>query len=205
MKKLLILFNSLFLASCSLFGIQSVKEANYTVLKTNEHIEIRLYPALIVAQTQVAANYKAASNIAFKRLFNYITGSNKKQQKIAMTAPVTQQAEAEEISMTAPVVQEKTGQIWLMSFVLPSEYSLVTAPLPLDTTITLKELPSKKTAVLRYSGFLSERVIDEKSKELTIWLDQQGYKAISTARSAGFDPPWTLPFLRRNEVHIDIE
>jgi hypothetical protein len=205
MKKLLILLNTLFLASCSLFGIQSVKEASYNVLQDNAHIQIRYYQPLVVAQTKVIADYKSASNVAFKRLFDYITGSNKKQQKIAMTAPVIQEAQAEEIAMTAPVIQEKSGQAWLMSFVLPAEYTLANAPIPLDPEITLKEVPSKKTAVLQYSGFLSEQGIEEKTKQLQTWLVEQGYKSISPARSAGFDPPWTLPFFRRNEVHIDIE
>jgi len=92
-----------------------------------------------------------------------------------------------------------------MQFALPADYTLATAPIPDDSSITLKEIPSKKVAVLRYSGFLSEQSIADKTKELHSWLDGQGYKAISTARSAGYDPPWTLPFLRRNEVHIDIE
>lgn len=205
MRNLLILLNTLFLASCSLFGIQGVKEANYSVLKDNDHIQIRQYQALVVAQTEVMADYKTASNIAFRRLFDYITGSNKKQQKIAMTAPVLQEAQAEEISMTAPVIQEKSGQAWQMSFVLPAEYTLANAPIPLDSSIKIKEIPSKKTAVLQYSGFLSEQGIADKTQELEAWLKENAYKPIAPARSAGFDPPWTLPFFRRNEIHIDIE
>jgi effector-binding domain-containing protein len=205
MKTLLTLFNTLFLASCSLFGIQSVKEASYSVLIDNAPIQIRHYQIQIVAQTEVLADYKNASNQAFKRLFNYISGGNKKQQKVAMPAPVIQEAQTEKITMTAPVIQEKSGQAWLMSFVLPAHYTLATAPIPLDPAITLKEVPRKKTAVLRYSGLLSEQSIEKKTQELKTWLDEKGYKTISPARSAGFDPPWTLPFLRRNEVHIDIE
>lgn len=205
MRNLLILLNTLFLASCSLFGIQGVKEANYSVLKDNDHIQIRQYQSVVVAQTEVMADYKTASNVAFRRLFDYITGSNKKQQKIAMTAPVLQEAQAEEITMTAPVIQEKSGQAWLMSFVLPAEYTLANAPIPLDPAIKIKEIPSKKTAVLQYSGFLSEQNIAERTQKLEAWLQEHGYKAIAPARSAGFDPPWTLPFFRRNEIHIDIE
>lgn len=205
MKKCLSLFNLVFLSSCSVFGIQSVKEAGYTVLVDNAPIQVRHYQAQIVAQTQVTADYKKASNIGFKRLFKYITGNNKKQQNIAMTAPVLQQTQTEEMAMTAPVIQEKSGQTWVMSFVLPAEYTLATAPIPLDPDITIKAVPGKKTAVLQYSGFLSEQTINAKSTELKTWLDSNGYKATSLARSAGFDPPWTLPFFRRNEIHIDIE
>jgi SOUL heme-binding protein len=205
MKNLLMLFHVLLLTGCSLFGIQGVKEAGYTVLQDNAPIQIRQYQPLVVAQTEVSADYKTASNVAFKRLFDYITGSNKKQQKITMTAPVIQESQAEEITMTAPVFQEKSGQTWLMSFVLPAEYAMASAPLPLDPTVTLKEIPSKKTAVLQYSGLLTEQGITTKTKELRAWLIEHGYKEIPPARVAGFDPPWTLPFFRRNEIHIDIE
>ena len=67
------------------------------------------------------------------------------------------------------------------------------------------EIPAKKVATIRYTGSLSEQDIEEKSAELTDWLIKQHYKAILPPRSAAYDPPWTLPFLRRNEVHIDIE
>ena len=205
MKVLLNFLNTLFLTGCSVFGVMSVDEAGYEVVKDNGHIQVRQYKPMVVAQTEVDANYDEASNKAFNRLFNYISGNNKKQQKISMTAPVIMDPKTEEIAMTAPVFQEKSGKLWLMQFVLPKEFTLDTAPVPTDATITLKEIPSKKVAVLRYSGFLSQQSIAEKTKELNAWLDAQGYKSISSTRSAGFDPPWTLPFLRRNEVHIDVE
>jgi effector-binding domain-containing protein len=205
MKVLFNFLNTLFLTGCSVFGVPSVEEAGYDVVKDNAHIQVRQYKPLVVAQTEVDANYDKASNKAFNRLFNYINGNNKKQQKISMTAPVLMETQSQEIAMTAPVFQEKSGKLWLMQFVLPSDYTLATAPIPGDSSINLKEIPSKKVAVLRYSGFLSEQSIAEKTKELQSWLDTEGLKAISSARSAGFDPPWTLPFLRRNEVHIDVE
>jgi effector-binding domain-containing protein len=205
MKLLLNLLNTLFLTGCSVFGVMSVEEAGYDVVKENGRIQVRQYKPMVVAQTEVDANYDEASNKAFNRLFNYISGKNKKQQKISMSAPVIMDPKAEEVAMTAPVFQEKSGKLWLMQFVLPSDYTLATAPIPDDPSISLKEIPSKKVAVLRYSGFLSEQSIAEKTKELQSWLDEEGFKAISSARSAGFDPPWTLPFLRRNEIHIDID
>ncbi len=205
MNKLLVLLNTLFLAACSVFGMPSVEEAGYDVLKKHDTIQIRQYKPLLAAQTEVDASYDEASKKAFQRLFDYISGNNKAQQKIAMTAPVIQEKQSEEIAMTAPVFQEKSGKTWFMSFVLPADYTLATAPVPLDCTIVLKEIPSKKVAVLSYTGFLSEQAIDEKTSELKSWLDANGYKAISSPRSAGFDPPWTLSFLRRNEVHIDVE
>jgi hypothetical protein len=122
-----------------------------------------------------------------------------------MTAPVIQEQEAETLAMTAPVIQQKSGAVWLMAFVLPAEYSVSTAPVPLDPAVIIKEIPGKKVAIIRYSGSLSEQGIEENTEILQNWLTIKGYRAISPSRSAAYDPPWTLPFLRRNEVHIDIE
>jgi effector-binding domain-containing protein len=205
MKKLLSVLTSVFLAGCSVFGLRTAEEPNYQVLNDFGDIQIRHYPAMVVAQTEVTADYKNSSSQGFQRLAGYIFGNNKKQQKIAMTAPVIQEQEAETMAMTAPVIQQKSGTVWLMAFVLPAEYSVSTAPVPLDSAVIIKEIPGKKIAVIRYSGSLSEQGIEEKSEHLKNWLSQQGYQAISEPRSAAYDPPWTLPFLRRNEIHIDIE
>jgi hypothetical protein len=205
MKKLITFLTPLFLAGCSVFGIRSADEPKYQVLNDFGHIQIRQYPALVIAQTEVNADYKNSSSQGFERLAGYIFGNNKKQQKIAMTAPVIQEQEVETMAMTAPVIQQKSGPVWQMAFVLPSNYSVSTAPVPVDSAVFITGIPGKKVAVIRYSGSLSEQGIEEKSEELKNWLDKQGYKAISPSRSAAYDPPWTLPFLRRNEVHIDIE
>ncbi len=205
MKKLLSVLTSIFLAGCSVFGLRTAEEPSYQVLNDFGDIQIRHYPAMVVAQTEVTADYKNSSSQGFQRLAGYIFGNNKKQQKIAMTAPVIQEQEAETMAMTAPVIQQKSGTVWLMAFVLPAEYSVSTAPVPLDSAVIIKEIPGKKIAVIRYSGSLSEQGIEEKSEHLKNWLSQQGYQAISEPRSAAYDPPWTLPFLRRNEIHIDIE
>lgn len=206
MKKLITVLTTVLLAGCSVFGIRTADEPNYQMLNDYGHIQIRQYPALVVAQTEVTADYKnSSSSQGFQRLAGYIFGNNKKQQKIVMTAPVIQEQETETMAMTAPVIQQKSGAFWLMAFVLPAEYSVATAPVPLDTAVIIKEIPDKKVAVIRYSGSLSEQGIEEKSDELKNWLSKQGYRAISPSRSAAYDSPWTLPFFRRNEVHIDIE
>jgi hypothetical protein len=205
MKKLITVLTTICLSACSTFGIRSADEPRYQVLTEEGPIQIRHYPLLVVAQTEVNADYKNASGLAFQRLAGYIFGNNKKQQAISMTAPVIQQQQAERLAMTAPVLQQKSGAVWVITFVLPQEYSLSAAPIPLDSAVLIQEIPDKKVATLRYTGSLSEQGIEEKSAELTDWLSQQHYQAISPPRSAAYDPPWTLPFLRRNEVHIDIE
>lgn len=205
MKKIITVLTTICLSACSIVGIRNADEPSYQVLTEEGPIQIRHYPSLVVAQTEVNANYKNASGLAFQRLAGYIFGNNKKQQSITMTAPVIQQQQAEKLAMTAPVMQQKSGAVWVMTFLLPQGYTLSTAPVPLDSAVLIQEIPDKKVATLRYTGSLSEQGIEEKSAELTDWLSQQHYQAISPPRSAAYDPPWTLPFLRRNEVHIDIE
>ncbi len=205
MKKFILVLTSLFLAGCSVVGIRSASEPKYQILVDSDKIEIRQYPPMVVAQTAVNTDYKDSSSQGFNRLAGYIFGNNKNEQKMSMTAPVFQEQEFAIMDMMVPVMQQKTQKVWLMAFVLPQNYTVSSAPTPLDSAVLIKDMPSKKVAVIKYSGSLSEQGIEEKSEELKHWLFKKGYKPISTSRSAAYDPPWTLTFLRRNEVHIDIE
>ncbi|MCK9605132.1 MAG: heme-binding protein [Methylomonas sp.] len=196
---------SIFLAGCSMVGIRNSAEAAYTVILQDGDIEIRAYQPLLIAETIIDADYADSGSIGFNRLAGYIFGNNRQQQKMAMTTPVYREQQGEKIAMTAPVLQQKSAGQWRMAFVMPPEYALSTLPEPLDPLVEIKQLPAKKVAVLGYSGSLSEEKINAMANELSTWLSRQDYKIRSSARSAAYDPPWTIPALRRNEVHIDIE
>lgn len=207
-KKILLLLNGLFLTGCSLFGIQSEDSPTYWVGGDSEgSFEIRHYQPYLIAQTESSGDYDAATKQSFYRLFDYISGKNQGKQKIEMAAPVMQQKQSkgEKIEMTAPVFQEKSGNAWTMAFVLPLHYNLETVPKPTDPKVTLKEIPEHRVAVLTYTGFMGADKITEKTKELTTWLKQKNLTPLSEPRSAGYNPPWTIPFLRRNEILVDIE
>ena len=204
LKSLFSLLYSLVLGGCNLFGIQSEESPAYDLLENYDPVEIRSYRAYLVAQTEDSGDYDNATESSFYRLFNYISGANQVQEKIAMTAPVTQE-KSETISMTAPVFQEQAKQGWIMRFVLPSKYNLSTVPEPTDSRVQVIEVPARKVAVLRFSGFLNEKTVSRKKAELLDWLHSRKIKALSAPRSAGYNPPWTIPFLRRNEVQVDIE
>jgi len=205
MRKIIAFLNSMLLAGCSLFGIQSEESPVYGLMETSGNVEIRNYQAYLVAQTEVDGAYDVATKKSFYRLFDYISGKNQSQQKISMTSPVLQEPKREKISMTAPVFQEQSGQSWVMRFVLPARFDLTSAPKPGDPKVKILEIPAKKVAVLQFSGFYNASNIAEKKLELLAWLKEKNFKAISEPRSAGYNPPWTLPFLRRNEIQIDIE
>ena len=198
---------ALALAGCSVFGGKAAEEVPYQVLRSDDNIELRQYPAIVVAETSVDASFDDATGPAFRRLFDYISGENQARQEIAMTAPVLREAdrpEGEEIAMTAPVFQEATGDGWTMAFVLPKEYSLDQAPLPTDPDVRVREIPGEKRAVIRFSGNADEADIAEQSEALRAWMSAQDLEADGDPQLAGYNPPWTIPFLRRNEVLITV-
>ncbi len=191
--------------ACSVFGVRSEREPDYGVLLQDGNREIREYSSYLIARTQVEGDYDEASSRAFRILFDYISGNNQSRQEITMTVPVTQARDGEEVAMTAPVSQEREPDGWTMSFVLPSSYTMDSAPKPVDPSIRIEEVPSKAVAVLTYSGLTSPEKLDRLSNELAGWIETQGYRTASQPRSAHYDPPFTIPFLRRSEVHIDVE
>ena len=129
--------------------------------REGRHFELRRYAAYIVAETRVEAGFEDAGSLAFQRLFRYISGNNVAQQKISMTAPVTQ-SRGEKISMTAPVSQVADGNAYLVAFTLPSTYTLATAPKPRDPTVQIREVPSQLVACWRYSGRWTVRQLSRK-------------------------------------------
>lgn len=204
-KQLLMICSTSLLTACTVFGIRNSEEAKYSVLYTENNIQIRQYQELLIAQTQSKGDYEESSSSAFKLLAAYIFGENQSQEKIEMTIPVLQKNQSEKIEMTVPVYQQENSDAWTMTFVLPSKYTLETIPIPLNKNIELKLVPAKKVATIRYTGFINSKKIKDHADQLLSWLENNGYTSISEPYSAGYDPPWTIPFLRRNEVQIEIE
>jgi effector-binding domain-containing protein len=197
-----------FTTGCTFFGIRTSEEASYKVLDKHDQIEIREYDELVVVETYVNTDYYEAGNIAFKKLFAYISGENLSNTKISMTVPVMSKegnaVDGEKIPMTSPVLGERQAKGWRYSFVLPAGYALEDAPLPSNPDVKLAVIPRKKVAVIRYSGSWKEQTMREKSEKLVEWIQTKNFEVLSKSRSAGYDPPWTLPFLRRNEIMIDV-
>lgn len=190
-------------------GIRNTEEPAYSVLQNEERFEVREYGSMVIAETLVDSDFDDAGDIAFRRLFAYISGDNKSTTEIRMTAPVMawdeKRSSGEKISMTAPVTGEKSAQGWLFAFVLPSDYTLATAPVPDSSEVELKLVPARKAAVVRYSGSWNEAGYERNLAALQKWMQQNSLEGSSLARIAGYDPPWTLPFLRRNEIIIDLK
>lgn len=187
---------SLASAGCSVFGAHTVELARYDVIESAGAIEIRAYPEQIVARTAMAGG----SNAAFGRLFDYISGANAGEAKIAMTAPVVMGAPVA-IAMTAPVVSD--GET--MAFLAPASYTLESMPRPTDPAVEIVAMPARTAAAITFSGFLSRESARAEEQHLRAWLERSAWRANGPAARAGYNPPWTLPFLRRNEVIIPVE
>jgi effector-binding domain-containing protein len=191
----------LFICSCGGVGIE---KPQYTVQKKQDGFEIRRYEAQVIAETLVEADFKEAGNVAFGRLFKYISGENRAQQDIPMTAPVSQTQPSEKIPMTAPVSMQKTAEYYAVSFLLPSKYTLETAPEPLDERVVLKEIPAHTAAAIRYSGTWSQSRYEQKKNLLKDFIAAKELVPTGDPVFARYDPPFQFWFLRRNEVIIPV-
>jgi len=182
----------------------ATEEAPYTVLKSDDIFELREYPPQILAEIIVDGDLEGAGNKAFRPLFRYISGGNKSRSTIAMSAPVSQEQQGEKISMTAPVSQQRAQGKWAVSFMMPASYTLETLPVPDDPGITLRPVPARQVAAVRYSGFWSEEKYLLNKDKLEQWIQKNRFTVNGEPVWARYNPPFTLWFMRRNEILIPI-
>ncbi|MBN8613010.1 MAG: heme-binding protein [Deltaproteobacteria bacterium] len=180
-----------------------VEEPRYTVVRTlGDSIELRRYEPMVVAETRVRASFDAASNEGFRRLAAYIFGGNQRRESLAMTAPVA--VESERLAMTAPVAVESESGEQIVRFVMPPGRASSTLPMPDDARVTLREVPAQTVAVLTYSGTTTPAILETRTQALRDALAREGLTTTGNAVSSRYDPPSTLPMLRRNEIWIPI-
>lgn len=193
--------------------------------------EVRRYAPMIVAETWVDGDLSDGSNDGFRVIARYIFGANRSRtgegsERIAMTAPVTMEARSERIAMTAPVTMElpvarsggAQGKVgapapapaaagegrWRMHFVMPSKYTMATLPEPIDLRVVLREVPAQQFAARTFSGFVTDARVASETEALRTWISARGLQAAGSAQLARYNPPWSIPFLRRNEILIPL-
>ena len=203
------LFKSLlvFIALTLTGAVMATEEPKYAVLEKESPFEIRFYAPMIIAEVQVEGDLDEASSQGFRLIAAYIFGQNQVSEKIAMTAPVTvedQSVKNAKIAMTAPVgIESKAGK-WTVSFVMPAEYSMETIPKPINPQVQLRQIPALKKGVISFSGFYNSQKVAEKTLELEQWMKSRDLQGLGSPNFARYNPPWTLPFMRRNEVMITL-
>ncbi len=180
-----------------------VEQPDYKITSTDGAIEIRSYGSMIAAEAEVKGERKAAINEGFRLIAAYIFGANKPNATIAMTAPVQQQG-AQKIAMTAPVTQQTTGDSWTVRFIMPSSWTLETLPAPNDPHVTLMPVPAKRMLAIRFSGTANDSLIQSKTEELRRYAADRKLATVGEPLLAFYNPPWTLPFFRRNEVMLEL-
>jgi len=197
----------------------AIEEPTFEVVRKDGAMEIRKYAPFIVAQTWVQGDMDEASSRGFRLIADYIFGNNvavgeRTAAKIAMTAPVTMAPEAasQKIAMTAPVTMAPqaaasapgAAQRWRVHFVMPRQYTLATLPKPNNPEVQLEEVPTKWFAVLRYSGLNTNARVQQRNEEALAWVQAQKLTPLGAPQLARYDPPWTLPPFRRNEILVEI-
>ena len=183
----------------------AAEEAKYEVISADGKFEIREYATHIVAETFVDGDLEDAGGKAFNKLFDYISGGNRSRDKVAMTAPVSQQPSGEKIAMTAPVGQQRAAQRWAVSFTMPDSYTMATLPEPEDPEVRLREVPAQRMAAIQYSGFWSEKNYQRHRVKLESWIQKMGMIVVGDPRWARYNPPFTPWFMRRNEILIPVD
>ena len=184
------------------------EEPKYTRRQLTDTVEIRRYGPRIAAETAVVDDEDRARNVGFRRLAGYIFGGNRRDQTISMTAPVSQYSTrgGEQIAMTAPVVQTAgPDRGWVIRFFMPSKWTIETLPTPNDDRVRLVTVPPETVAVLRFSGDRSPKAVAARTAELLKALQDNSVKPTGEADAWFYDPPWTLPFRRRNEIAIPVD
>lgn len=192
----------------------AIEEPAYDIVQQGPVFELRRYRPHLVAETQVSGGFDEVGGKAFRILADYIFGNNRTSEKIAMTAPVSQRpatdsegAQGMRIEMTAPVAQRALDPelgTYVISFVMPSRFRLETLPRPNDSRVKLREEPARLMAALRYSGGWAEGRYREQETRLLAAVRTAGLTPIGEPIYARYNPPFSLPFLRRNEVLVEV-
>ena len=179
--------------------MSQIEQPHYAVINAKGSIELRQYDAMIAAETEVRGERKAAISEGFRRIAAYIFGANEPNAKIAMTTPVQQQTK-QTIAMTAPVTQQFGADVWTVRFIMPKIWTAETLPKPSDERVKLVPMPQTKMVAIRFSGTTTDNHVAIKTAELKKYITEHNLTANGEPILALYNPPWTLPFFRRNEI-----
>ena len=175
-----------FFFSCQ---VMAIEEPKFKILVDEGELEIRSYDEYLVAETTVEGSFDTASRKGFRRVAGYIFGENKNAT-----------GQSEKIQMTAPVTVKPDSEGWVLHFVMPRNYDMNELPVPNSRSVVLKKIEAHLAAVIIFSGFTTDAKIQDKTEELKVWLEKKEFKIAGPQQIARYNDPFTLPWLRRNEI-----
>jgi len=190
---------------------KGIEKPKYEVLSKADGYEIREYAAYIRAEVTLPGKYRETLDGGFRQVADYIFGNNTKREDIPMTAPVLSEKsaakESEKIPMTAPVLHERSteGESFTIAFIMPSKYTMETLPQPNNPDVRLREVPKQRFAVVKFSWYATKDRVERKTERLKAAMERDGLKPAGEPIVAQYNPPWTPPFMRRNEIQIPIQ
>jgi hypothetical protein len=192
-----------------IFVMNRVEQPAYALVTREGEIEIRDYPALVVAEVTRQGDRNSAVRAGFGPLAAYIFAKDRAGETVSMTAPVTQARER--IAMTAPVTQTPAGPAaggavdsWRVRFIMPARYTLDTLPRAGNEDVRLLEVPAQRRAAIRFSGVATDASIAENEATLRAWLSARNLAIAGEPTYAYYNDPFTPGPLRRNEVLFDL-
>ena len=193
-------------ASSPLLARGRVEQPKFTVVQTYDDFELRRYEKTLVAEVEVKGEGRDASSAGFRVLADFIFGNNASSTSVAMTSPPGRQAaSSEKIAMTSPVDRRSVDDRWIVTFTMPSEYTIETLPKPNDPRVKIREVPALTFAVFAFSGAPAERKVQERMEKAKATVDAAGLdRTASEPHYARYDPPWTPSFLRHNEILVEV-
>lgn len=201
-------FTSFFFINIFFNPAMATEEPEFKLILEEGEFQIREYEPKIIAQVEIDGDFDEASSKGFKLLADYIFGNNILEgdsQKISMTAPVEMSPLAENLLMTSSIMDDDINNKWSINFVMPKEYTLDTLPMPNNSEVKIIKVPSEKYVVILFSGLVRESSYAEKSELLSNYIKANNFMAQGTIKIARYNPPWTLPFFRRNELMVKID
>ena len=176
----------LFWIGWGVYSSSTAQKTPYSLLKILDNsVEIRQYEEQTVITT-----YAADDSKAFSPLGNYIFGGNE---------------ENKQISMTAPVVTTDSGGRIEMSFILPKEYTTDNAPKAQSDKVKISSVSGRKIATIRFSGFTTIEKVKKKEQELLQILKENSIEIQGSPMLFRYNDPYTPPFMRRNEIGIEVK
>lgn len=193
-----------------------IETPRYAVVTKNSEYEVREYEPYIVAKAEVPGPYASALNRGFRIIADYIFGNNMRAGYAIMQGNEndlqvgSQQSKgSEKIAMTAPVISEKAGLnvhgSYSISFVMPSKYSMDTLPVPRDARVKIDRVERRKAAAITFSGYATDKRVQEKCDKFRRMLERDGIRSSPKCKVAQYNPPWTFPLMRHNELIIDLQ